>query len=34
MYGDWIEEMVPIIPVPEKEDDCYTYEEYRAFNTM
>jgi hypothetical protein len=27
-------EMVPIVPVPEKQEDCYTYEEHRAFKTM
>jgi hypothetical protein len=34
IYNYWENEMVPIVPVPEKQEDCYTYEEHRAFKTM
>jgi hypothetical protein len=34
IYNYWKSEIVPIIPVPEKQEDVYTYEEHRAFKTM
>jgi hypothetical protein len=33
-YFDWFEVGVPITPVPEKIEDCFTVEEHKAYRTM
>jgi hypothetical protein len=33
-YFDWLEVGVPITPVPEKIEDCFTLEEHKAHATM
>jgi hypothetical protein len=34
IFFDWKDEIVPIIPVPEHQEDCYTFEEHKAYKTM
>jgi hypothetical protein len=33
-YFDWFEVEVPIVPVPEKIEDCFTLEEHKADTSM
>jgi hypothetical protein len=34
IYLDWKEKMIPVVAIPLKQEDCYTYEEYRTWPTM
>jgi hypothetical protein len=33
-YLDWKEKMIPVVAIPLKQEDCYTYEEYKGWPTM